>query len=58
MRLVRSCAKPGEALLVCTDGLAAYPNATLAAFRDKIVEPSASPKRGRPPNKLKEDFTV
>ncbi len=48
LELVRSCAKSGQAVLVCTDGLAAYPKATLAAFRDKVAEPSASPKPGRP----------
>ncbi len=48
LRLVRSCARGGQALLVCTDGLASYPKATLAAFRDKVVAARGLSKPGRP----------
>jgi transposase-like protein len=45
MALVRRCGRAGAKLLVCTDGLAAYPKATEQAFRDKALEPA---QRGRP----------
>jgi transposase-like protein len=45
MNLVRRCGRAGAKLLVCTDGLAAYPKATEQAFRDKVREPA---QRGRP----------
>src|SRR5712692_4208009 len=44
MRQVRACSQAACALLVCTDGWAAYPNSIKRAFRDK-VKPTAG--RGR-----------
>jgi hypothetical protein len=36
MQAVRACARLGGAVLVCVDGWAAYPQAILRAFRDKL----------------------
>jgi len=41
MQAVRACARLGCAVLVCVDGWAAYPQAILRAFRDKL------PRHGR-----------
>ncbi len=38
MRQVRACSQAACALLVCTDGWAAYPNSIKRAFRDKVKE--------------------
>ena len=44
MRQVRACSQGACALLVCTDGWAAYPNSIKRAFRDKVKETAG---RGR-----------
>jgi len=44
MRQVRACAQSVRALLVCTDGWAAYPNSIRRAFREKVKETAG---RGR-----------
>jgi IS1 family transposase len=44
MRQVRACSQAACALLVCTDGWAAYPNSIKRAFRDKVKETAG---RGR-----------
>jgi len=36
LRQVRTCSQASCALLVCTDGWAAYPNSIKRAFRDKV----------------------
>jgi IS1 family transposase len=38
MQQVRACSQAACALLICTDGWAAYPNSIKRAFRDKIKE--------------------
>ncbi len=38
MRQVRACAQAPLAILVCTDGWAAYPNSIRRAFREKVKE--------------------
>jgi IS1 family transposase len=45
MQQVRRCGQALRALLVCTDGFAAYPNSIRRAFRQKVKETSAG---GRP----------
>lgn len=44
MAQVRACSRTAGALLVCTDGWAAYPNSICRAFRDKV---KATAGRGR-----------
>ena len=44
MKQVRACAQTLRALLVCTDGWAAYPNSIRRAFREKVKETAG---RGR-----------
>ena len=44
LRQVRACAQSVRALLVCTDGWAAYPNSIRRAFREKVKETAG---RGR-----------
>jgi len=44
LRQVRACAQAVSALLVCTDGWAAYPNSIRRAFREKV---KATAGRGR-----------
>jgi transposase-like protein/IS1 family transposase len=44
MAQVRACSRTACALLVCTDGWAAYPNSICRAFRDKV---KATAGRGR-----------
>jgi transposase-like protein/IS1 family transposase len=39
MEQVRRCCKEMAALLICTDGLAAYPKSILRAFRSKVKNP-------------------
>src|SRR5947207_3806283 len=39
MQQVRRCARPLCALLICTDGFAAYPKSILRAFRRKVKNP-------------------
>jgi IS1 family transposase len=39
MEQVRRCCKEMVALLICTDGLAAYPKSILRAFRNKVKNP-------------------
>jgi transposase-like protein len=39
MEQVRRCSKEMAALLICTDGLAAYPKSILRAFRSKVKNP-------------------
>src|SRR5204863_8909301 len=36
LQQVRVCSQPLRALLVCTDGWAAYPNSIRRAFREKV----------------------
>ena len=45
MGQVRACAQALRAVLVCTDGWAAYPNSIKRAFREKVTGPTG---RGRP----------
>jgi IS1 family transposase len=45
LRQVRACSQATRALLVCTDGWAAYPNSIKRAFRDKVKRTA---RRGRP----------
>jgi IS1 family transposase len=45
MRQVRACAQTLRAVLICTDGWAAYPTSIKRAFREKVVGPTG---RGRP----------
>src|ERR1051326_8535145 len=44
MQQVRRCGQALRALLICTDGFAAYPNSIRRAFRQKVKE---TPGRGR-----------
>jgi len=44
LQQVRACCRAGSALLVCTDGWAAYPAGIKRAFRDKVKETAG---RGR-----------
>jgi len=44
MGQVRACSQPLRALLVCTDGWAAYPKSIMRAFRDKVKKTAG---RGR-----------
>jgi len=39
MEQVRRCCKAMTALLICTDGFAAYPKSIIKAFRDKVKNP-------------------
>jgi transposase-like protein/IS1 family transposase len=39
MEQVRRCCKAMTAILICTDGFAAYPKSILRAFRDKVKNP-------------------
>src|SRR5947209_20121995 len=45
LQQVRACSQAACALLVCTDGWAAYPNSIKRAFRDKVKRTAG---RGRP----------
>jgi transposase-like protein len=45
LMLVRACAHPLGALLICTDGWAPYPKSILRAFREKVKGTG----KGRPP---------
>jgi len=45
MRQVRACAQALRAVLICTDGWAAYPASIKRAFREKVSRPTG---RGRP----------
>lgn len=44
MQQVRACGRALRAILVCTDGWAAYPNSIRRAFREKVKK---TPGRGR-----------
>jgi transposase-like protein len=48
--LVRLAWRPGQALLICVDGLASYVTAFWRAFREKV----STGRRGRPPYRLPE----
>ena len=39
MEQVRRCSKSMTAILICTDGFAAYPKSIIRAFRDKVKNP-------------------
>jgi len=48
VNMVRLAWLPGKTLLICVDGLAAYPTAFWRAFREKVL----TGRRGRPPFRL------
>lgn len=55
LRQVRACSQAACALLICTDGWAAYPNSIRRAFRDKVKRTAG---RGRAPVQVWSDLHI